>query len=207
MENKIIFALDVYDHEIAIDLAKNLGDKVFAIKINWPIILVNGIGIVRELSKYSRVICDFKLADIDNTNRMITEKARDYGAWGIISHAFTGFKSLKAVVDAASDMKVFSVVSLSQESYIDDVTDKLIDISKKAGVYGLVAPGNRPENLKMVKELSGDLKIISPGIGIQGGSMLNALMLGADYVIIGRSIYQSANPEETLKTIYKSISK
>ncbi len=207
MENKIIFALDVYDHEIAIDLAKNLGDKVFAIKINWPIILENGIGIVRELSKYSRVICDFKLADIDNTNRMITEKARDYGAWGIISHAFTGFKSLKAVVDAASDMKVFSVVSLSQESYIDDVTDKLIDISKKAGVYGLVAPGNRPENLKMVKELSGDLKIISPGIGIQGGSMLNALMLGADYVIIGRSIYQSANPEETLKTIYKSISK
>ncbi len=207
MENKIIFALDVYDHETAMDLAKNLGDKVFAIKINWPIILENGIGIVRELSKYSRVICDFKLADIDNTNRMITEKARDYGAWGIISHAFTGFKSLKAVVDAASGMKVFSVVSMSQESYIDDVTDKLIDISKKAGVYGLVAPGNRPENLKMVKELSGDLKIISPGIGTQGGSMLDALMLGADYVIIGRSIYQSANPEETLNTIYKSISK
>ena len=207
MENKIIFALDVYDHETAMDLAKNLGDKVFAIKINWPIILENGIGIVRELSKYSRVICDFKLADIDNTNRMITEKARDYGAWGIISHAFTGCKSLKAVVDAASGMKVFSVVSMSQESYIDDVTDKLIDISKKAGVYGLVAPGNRPENLKMVKELSGDLKIISPGIGTQGGSMLDALMLGADYVIIGRSIYQSANPEETLNTIYKSISK
>ena len=207
MENKIIFALDVYDHETAMNLVKNLGDKVFAIKINWPIILENGIGIVRELSKYSRVICDFKLADIDNTNRMITEKARDYGAWGIISHAFTGFKSLKAVVDAASGMKVFSVVSMSQESYIDDVTDKLIDISKKAGVYGLVAPGNRPENLKMVKELSGDLKIISPGIGTQGGSMLDALMLGADYVIIGRSIYQSANPEETLNTIYKSISK
>ncbi len=207
MENKIIFALDVYDHETAMDLAKNFGDKVFAKKINWPIILENGIGIVRELSKYSRVICDFKLADIDNTNRMITEKARDYGAWGIISHAFTGFKSLKAVVDAASGMKVFSVVSMSQESYIDDVTDKLIDISKKAGVYGLVAPGNRPENLKMVKELSGDLKIISPGIGTQGGSMLDALMLGADYVIIGRSIYQSANPEETLNTIYKSISK
>ncbi len=205
MENKIIFALDIYDHDEAISLAKTLGDKVFAIKVNWPIILENGIKIVRELSKYSKIICDFKLADIDNTDKLITEKVNENNAWGIIAHAFTGYKSLKAVVDSAKDTKVFSVVSMSQESYIDALTEKLIEMSKKAGVYGLVAPANRPLYLKKVKELSGDLKIISPGAGAQGGDILNALMLGSDYVIIGRSIYASSNPEKTLNDFNDNI--
>ncbi len=42
----------------------------------------------------------------------------------------------------------FSVVSMSQESYIDNVYDKLVDDSLKAGVFGLVAPANRPDRLK-----------------------------------------------------------
>ena len=186
-------------------MQKNLGDKIFAIKVNWPIILENGIKIVKELSKYSKIICDFKLADIDNTDKLITEKVNENNAWGIIAHAFTGYKSLKAVVDSAKNTKVFSVVSLSQESYIDDVTEKLIGVSKKAGVYGLVAPANRPLYLKRVRELSDNLKIISPGVGTQGGDILNALLLGSDYVIIGRSIYNSNNPEKTLNDFNNNI--
>jgi len=205
MENKIIFALDIYDHDEAINLAKNLGDKVFAIKVNWPIILENGIKIVKELSKYSKIICDFKLADIDNTDKLIAEKANENNAWGIIAHAFTGYKSLKTVVDSSKNTKVFSVVSMSQESYLDDLTEKLIETSKKAGVYGLVAPANRLFYLKKVKELSDDLKIISPGAGAQGGDILNALLLGSDYVIIGRSIYNSNNPEKTLNDFNNNI--
>ncbi len=205
MENKIIFALDIYDHDEAINLAKNLGDKVFAIKVNWPIILENGIKIVKELSKYSKIICDFKLADIDNTDKLIAEKANENNAWGIIAHAFTGYKSLKTVVDSSKNTKVFSVVSMSQESYLDDLTEKLIETSKKAGVYGLVAPANRPFYLKRVKELSDNLKIISPGAGAQGGDTLNALLLGSDYVIIGRSIYNSNNPEKTLNDFNNNI--
>ncbi|WP_337859809.1 orotidine-5'-phosphate decarboxylase [Ferroplasma sp.] len=205
MDNKIIFALDVYNYDTAIELAKNVGDKVFAIKVNWPVILENGIKIVRDLSKYSSVICDFKLADIDNTVSLITEKVREHGAYGIISHSFTGLNSLKAVVKSAKEMKVFSVVSMSQESYLDNITEELINTSKEAGVYGLVAPGNRPYYLKKVKELSGDLKIISPGVGAQGGNITEAILLGADYVIIGRSIYNSPDPEKTIDNYADSI--
>jgi orotidine-5'-phosphate decarboxylase len=205
MDNRIIFALDVYNYDTAIELARNVGEKVFAIKINWPVILENGIKIVKDISKYSRIICDFKLADIDNTVSMITEKTREYGAYGIISHSFTGLNSLKAVVKSAKEMKVFSVVSMSQESYLDDVTEKLINTSKEAGVYGLVAPGNRPYYLKKVKELSEGMKIISPGVGAQGGNITDAILLGADYVIIGRSIYNSPDPEKTINDYADSI--
>ncbi|MEM0139707.1 MAG: orotidine-5'-phosphate decarboxylase [Ferroplasma sp.] len=205
MDNKIIFALDVYGHDTAINMAKELGDKIFAIKVNWPLILENGIKIVDELSKYSPVICDFKLADITNTVRLVTEKAREHKAYGIIAHAFTGIESLKSVVASAGNMKVFSVVSMSQESFLDDVTGKLIDVSKKAGVYGVVAPGNRPYYLKTVKDLAAGLKIISPGVGAQGGNITEALLLGADYVIIGRSIYESDDPLGSIDRLNNNV--
>ena len=205
MDNRIIFALDVYDHDTAISLADSVGNKVFAIKVNWPIILENGIKIVKELSKYSRIICDFKLADIDNTVKLITEKVRDNDAYGIISHSFTGLDSLRAAVKSAGNMKVFSVVSMSQESYIDSITEELIKTSREAGVYGLVAPGNRPYYLKKVKEHSDGMKIISPGVGAQGGDIVSAIMLGADYVIIGRSIYSSPDPVEALDNYNKNL--
>jgi orotidine-5'-phosphate decarboxylase len=205
MDNRIIFALDVYDYDTAMKLAETVGDKVFAIKVNWPVILENGIKIVEDLSRYSNIICDFKLADIDNTVSLITDKVRQYNGYGIISHSFTGLNSLKAVVKSAGNMKVFSVVSMSQESYLDSITEELIQTSKDAGVYGLVAPGNRPYYLKKVKDLSGDMKIISPGVGAQGGNIVNAILLGSDYVIIGRSIYDSPNPEEALENFAKNI--
>ncbi|KJE49107.1 orotidine 5-phosphate decarboxylase [Acidiplasma aeolicum] len=198
-DSKIIFALDVYDRDTGIELAKNLADQVFAIKVNWPIILENGIKIISELSKYSKIICDFKLADVENTDKLITEKVAQYGAWGIISHAFTGIKSLRAVVKSAGQMKVFSVVSMSQESYIDNVYDKLVDDSLKAGVFGLVAPANRPDRLKKIRDISGDIKIIAPGVGAQGGNIISAIMAGADYIIIGRSIYDSPDPIGAIK--------
>ena len=35
----------------------------------------------------------------------------------------------------------------------------------------------------------GDRKILSPGVGAQGGSASSAIQAGADYVIVGRAIY------------------
>ena len=64
---------------------------------------------------------------------------------------------------------------------------------------------DRPYYLKKVKELSEGLKIISPGVGAQGGDIVNAMLLGSDYVIIGRSIYNSLDPLGTLEGFSSSI--
>ncbi len=204
--NRIIFALDVYDREEALNLSKELSDNIFAIKVNWPLVMTNGISIINEISRYSKVICDFKIADIDNTNRLITEKAKENGAWGIITHSFTGKKSLNAVVSAAGNMKVFSVVAMSQESFIDEHMDELIKMSIDENVYGLVAPGNRPEILRRIRSMATSLCIISPGIGAQGGNIIDAITAGADYVIIGRSIYDDPQPIKRLNEINKILS-
>ena len=209
MQSKVILALDVTEKKKAVNLANLLCEDVYAIKVNLPIVMENGIEIVKTLSKYSNIICDFKLADVPHMVSMITRKALENGAYGIISHSFPGYDSLSEIVKVSPDMKVFSVVSMSNEGsmqFIDKSMEDLIDISIKAGVYGYVAPGNRYEVLKKIRSKVGKSIIISPGIGAQGGDAQLAVKNGADYVIVGRSIYESADPLGSLNVLNASLS-
>ena len=58
----------------------------------------------------------------------------------------------------------------------------------------------------MIRKIAVDLTIIPPGVGAQGGSAGDAIRAGADYVIAGRSIYQSDDPPDTNASMwhYKS---
>jgi orotidine-5'-phosphate decarboxylase len=38
------------------------------------------------------------------------------------------------------------------------------------------------------------MMILTPGVGAQGGSAADAIRAGADYIIVGRSIYQADDP-------------
>ena len=75
LDRRVILALDVTDTERARSLARSVRGEVDAIKVNWPLVLAGGLGIVRELSAAAYVLCDFKIADIPNTNRLIIEQA------------------------------------------------------------------------------------------------------------------------------------
>ncbi len=190
-------------------MARWIGDLAFAIKVNWPLILGAGVGIVGELSRMTRVICDLKIADIPNTNRLIVEKIMQQKPWGIIAQAFPGSDSLSAVVDAAAGANVFSVVAMSNEGssqFIDRHVEEMVNMSRDAGVYGIVAPGNRPERLALVRSMAKDLRIIAPGIGAQGGSAAQAIRCGADYIIVGRSVYQADDPAMALGRINEEVS-
>ena len=64
----------------------------------------------------------------------------------------------------------------------------------EVGATGVVAPATRPEDVAKVKNLIGDLEIISPGVGAQGGDPKETIKAGADFIIVGRGIYQADNP-------------
>ena len=53
----------------------------------------------------------------------------------------------------------------------------------------------------MIRKIAIDLSIISPGVGAQGGSVGGTIRAGADYVIVGRSIYQPDDPAAGAKQI------
>jgi orotidine-5'-phosphate decarboxylase len=78
-------------------------------------------------------------------------------------------------------------------------------MTKDIGASGVIAPATRPERIKHIRELVGNLKILSPGVGAQGGSANAAIKAGADYVIVGRSIYNAEDPKAEAIKITEDI--
>lgn len=207
--SRIILSLDVTNYKKAMDLVENLKDLVDAVKVGYPLVLETGVGIIKDISNYLPVICDFKIADIPNTNSMIAEIAKKYGAEGIISHAFTGSDSLEAVVKTFHPGYVFAVVEMTHPGAMEYMQNLSMEMAKMAiskGVKGFIVPGTRPERIRLYRALSRDLILLAPGIGAQGGEAKMAIESGADYIIVGRSIYQSKDPVKATKDIMKSIS-
>ena len=205
MNSRLILALDVTNPERAMEIAKEAAPHLAFVKVNYPLVLSAGLDVVTEISKSVPVICDFKVADIPNTNRMIAEAAYGAGAQGLIVHGFTGMESVSAC-KSSEDKDLFVVITMSHPGggeFFD--IDKFSTIAKQAGATGVVAPATRPEDITEVREKVGNLTIISPGVGAQGGSAKDAIDAGADYIIVGRSIYQSDNPAEAAYQYSQSI--
>ncbi len=195
--HNLVASLDLVDENKLLNIAKLIEDYVFAYKINWPTILSCGKSIISKLGKYGKVICDLKIADVPNTVDLILRQIESESPWGVIGHLFTGKDSVEAMTRRSGDIKVIGVVSMSNPGasvYVNKNYVSLMEDARSSGCYGIVAPGNNYELLRQISKNKGDLKIFSPGIGAQGGNIREALLAGADYPIIGRSLYGNDDP-------------
>lgn len=209
-DTRLILALDVTSRERALSLVKSLETYFDAVKVGYPLILATGLEIVREISAYAPVLADLKIADIPNTNRQICEAALGAGAEGLIAHVFPGSDSLRACVDCSAryGAEVFAVTEMSHpgaEEFMAPMAEKLANLAVDVGADGVVAPATRPERIRLIRSIVGEKIIISPGVGIQGGSARAALDAGADYLIVGRSVTSSGDPKASLKHIASDI--
>ncbi len=208
LESRLILALDITDCDEAMEIIGQTSEFIDAVKVNYPFVLACGMEAVRELAGMVDVICDFKVADIPNTNRLIVEQVRIAGASGVICQAFPGKDSVEACVSAAGNMDVFVVTEMSHpgaDRYLMQVAEDMAKLAVETGATGIIAPATRPEKVKQLRQLVGDLKILSPGVGVQGGSASDTIRAGADYVIVGRAIYQADDPREAAKQIAQEI--
>ena len=208
--SRLILALDVLDRDKALELTSVLKDRVDYVKVGYPLILAAGLSVVGEISRIAPVIADLKIADIPNTNTLICEQVLEAGAAGIIAHAFVGRDSLSACVDVARECGtlVFAVTEMSHpgaEELMGPAAEGLARMAADCGVDGVVAPATRPERIRLIRSIVGDRAIISPGVGVQGGSPSAALKAGADSLIVGRSITESPNPAASADAILREI--
>ncbi len=209
-KTRLILALDVTDRKSAVSIVEETVHSLDAVKIGYPLVLSSDIDIISTICEEVPVIADFKVADIPNTAHLICGQAFESGASAIIVHGFTGRDSVLECVSTARGFNgdVFVVTEMSHPGAIEFMQPKAIDLAALAvdcRASGVVAPATRPERVREIRKVVGDLIIISPGAGAQGGSAVDVIEAGADYVIVGRSIYNSKNPGIEAEKIAREI--
>lgn len=189
---RVILALDEEEPGAYWRILGELNGLARAVKLSWLSILTLGPEGVRELlSKFRDIyfIMDAKLADVGFMNERIARKLEEWGFRGVIIHGF-----VKPINMPRTGMDKYILVSMTQETHYDNLLDTVLAEVSGVERSGLVVPGNRLGVLSRVRSLFPRDIIISPGIGVQGGSAGCATKYGADFVIVGRAIYGSREP-------------
>jgi len=202
---ELILALDLAGKKQALATAAACAPSIDAIKLGYPLILSSGLSVAGELENLDLpLIADFKVADIPNTNRLIAEQVFDAGFSSIICHGFTGKDSVEACVNVAADYggSCFVVAEMSHPGattfFHGGAAEKIARLAMECRADGIIAPATRPERVKALRKIVGKRKILSPGIGAQGGDAA-AVAAIADGIIIGRAIYEAEDPAAAAK--------
>jgi orotidine-5'-phosphate decarboxylase len=209
IKNRIVLALDDLTGDRAAEVASGLAHGLDAVKVGYPLVLTEGLGVVSRLSRVAPVICDFKVADIPAVSAMIVERAVGAGAAGVIVHGFVGRDTVAEATAAAGDADVFVVTEMSHPGALDFIQERAEDMAamaRDAGATGIIAPATRPERVSALRGIIGDdMLILSPGVGTQGGSAGDTIRAGASAVIVGRSLYRSEDPASGLQALLREL--
>ena len=212
IKNNLILALDVMSESEAIEICDSIKEHIDTIKIGYPLALAEGLEIINKLKdKFGfKVICDFKVADIDATNSKICDETFKAGADAIICHGFVGSDSVQACLDMANKHKkeLFLLTEMSHpgaKMFLQKNADAIAQMGVEMGITNYVAPATRLDRLSDIRNIVGkDSYIISPGVGKQGGDGKKTLQY-SNAIIVGRSIYESDNPKLACENLIKSL--
>ncbi len=212
IKNNLILALDVMSENEAIKICDEIQDYIDTIKIGYPLALAEGLEIINKLKgKFGfKVICDFKVADIDATNSKICDETFKAGADAIICHGFVGKDSVQACLDMANkhEKELFLLTEMSHpgaKMFLQKNADAIAEMGVEMGITNYVAPATRLDRLADIRNIVGeDAYIISPGVGKQGGDGKKTLEL-SNAIIVGRSIYEAENPQSACEELIKTL--
>ncbi|MDQ7786733.1 MAG: orotidine-5'-phosphate decarboxylase [Thermodesulfovibrionales bacterium] len=216
LESKgIIFAADIEQKKQLFDVIKQVAPYIEAIKIGNLVLYEFGWNILKELKTYTNkpLIVDLKLMDIPYISEKLSRKALENGADGMIICGPVGDETISTCKAIFKSKMIFLFTEFTHPSGLitDEMADEYIELALTLNCDGIQVPGTKHERISAIKKkVNNRLIIISCGIGIQGPQIGSAIAAGADYEIIGRSIYSpnelGTTPGEAAMTAHKMIS-
>ena len=104
-----------------------------------------------------------------------------------------------------------NLIELGFNSSAEEIAINLAKLGKQNGIDGVVCSIEDISGIKAA--LGGGFLTVTPGVRMlqdnndqkRVGSIYNAIQFGTDFVVVGREITQSKNPEEVLKKIESLI--
>ena len=215
---KIIIALDSSDAEENITTAQKLKDQVDGFKINH--LMLEHTSVIKSFA--DELFIDCKLWDTPNTVKQVLQKIVDKGATMTTISTFNNEAVFDVAQEYAEQIKLLAVTYLTswnpeeQRQIAKDMPynmwrDHVARIRHK-GFKGIICS---PLDIVQIKheDFMHDLYRVCPGIKyeseLKGQSRTTtpkeAQELGADYLVIGRSITEASDPIKTVKEIYDSL--
>ncbi|MBD2679018.1 MULTISPECIES: orotidine-5'-phosphate decarboxylase [Nostoc] len=233
-QKRVIVALDVPDEETAIALVDRLEDVTF-FKVGLELFTSTGPKILEMLkSRQKRIFLDLKFDDIPNTVAGACRSAARYGVDLLTIHATCGREALKAATEAAQvgaaqagvkPPKLIAITLLTSISARQLAFDLKIPLelpeyalqmalmAQESGLDGVVCS---PQEVAQLRQTCGDdFLLVCPGVrptwadtADQKRSLTpaQAMIAGADYLVIGRPITTAADPELAWNRICEDLS-
>ena len=225
---KIYVALDCQTQEEADQLVSRLPSGQVGLKVGKELFTSIGPEWVRkQVEQGFSIFLDLKFHDIPNTVAKAVTSAAKLGVDIVNVHASGGSDMMKAAKDALEPfdnppflIAVTVLTSMSDADLADigiQVTAEqqvlnLAKLTQKAGLDGVVCSA---QEARMLKDALGEsFKLVTPGISPANSATddqkrvmtpKEAMLAGVDYMVIGRPITRSENPEETVAEILASI--
>ena len=206
----VVLAIDAINCDKRIILlSEELSQVLSGFKVGLPTLISCGTAFLKDLRDAvgdALMIADLKLADIGDIMVRTTSLVKDY-VDAVIAHAFVGRRGgLDVLSEELSrwDVKLILVASMSHpgsQEFYDAITDRVIGLVRDLNAWGVVAPATRPGVIRVIRDRLRDVKIFSPGVGVQGARPGEALCAGADYEIVGRAILEASDPLAAAKSV------
>lgn len=226
-DDRLIVALDVADAHAGLELANRLGDAVSFYKIGLGMLTGGGLALARELkdTQGKRIFLDMKLFDIGAT---VEAAVRGLSAFDLDFLTVHGDPHVvRAAVEGrrGEATKILAVTILTSLDRADldasclkagDVRDLVLERAARAleaGADGVIASPQEAGAIRALPEAKGKL-IVTPGVrpaGADAGDQkriatpAHALAAGADHIVVGRPIWQAADPRAAAHAILSEL--
>ncbi|HTE15655.1 MAG TPA: orotidine-5'-phosphate decarboxylase [Burkholderiales bacterium] len=225
---KIIVALDYPSAQAALEMAARLDPLLCRVKVGKELFTAAGPALVEMLvAKGFGVFLDLKFHDIPNTVASACKTAARLGVWMMNVHASGGRAMMQAAREALagepSRLKLIAVTVLTSmgesdladigmQGRAEDVVLRLARLAQSSGLDGVVCSAQEARVLRTA--CGAGFNLVTPGIRLADAAQDDqkrimtpraAIDAGANYLVIGRPITQSADPVATLQRIQRDI--
>jgi orotidine-5'-phosphate decarboxylase len=225
MHNPIIVALDVESAAEARALVAKIGPRVNFYKVGLELYAAAGMDVVKDLlGQGKQVFLDLKMYDIPETVSRAVAQVAKTGVRFLTVHAVGSVMRAAVAARAGSSLQILGVTvltsfgpedmdDLNYEGSIGELVERRAHKAAELGVDGVVAS---PLEAASVRRIVGPrMLVVTPGVRSPGtaagdqkriATPAQAILDGANYLVIGRQITRAADPAAAVDQVLMEIS-
>ena len=226
-DDRLIIALDVPNIVQGLDLAARLGDTVSFYKIGLGMLTGGGFALANELKAEhgKRIFLDLKLFDIGATIEAAVKGLSHYDLDFLTVHGDPQVVAAAATGKRGTNLKILAVTILTSLDRADldanlikpgdlrAITIERAARALEAGADGVIASPQEAALIRALPQARGKL-IVTPGVRQMGtasgdqkriATPFQAITDGADHIVVGRPVWQSADPAAAARAILAEL--